>query len=138
MDVAEVLRSSGFRVTVAREAVWEVLRRASSHLTAEEIHERARQRAPEVNLASVYRTLGLLAELDLVHEVALNDGRGRWEVAHPAAQVHLVCRSCDVIEHHPADALEALQSHLTDGHGFVPEVAEVVVYGLCARCAAGP
>lgn len=139
MDVEEVLRSEGYRVTSARKAVWTVLHATPHHLTAEQIHDRVRELEPDVNLASVYRTLALLAELDLAHEVAIGDGAGRWELAHADEQVHLVCRGCGSIEHHPADglALEQLFGHLAGNHEFVPDGVDMIVHGRCGTCADG-
>ena len=61
-----VLRRHGYRVTPPRRRVWQVLA-GGDHLTAEEIAGRiADQQGSEVNLASVYRALALMEELDLV------------------------------------------------------------------------
>ena len=83
----------------------------------------------------MYRTLALLDELDLAHEVQLGDGRGRWELAHPDEQLHLACRVCGSVTHHPGDAVRGIRDHLGREHGFTAEGVEVVVTGLCAACA---
>lgn len=133
VDVAEVLRNEGYRVTTARRVVWDVLH-TGRHLSVDEIYQEVHRRAPEVNLASVYRTLALLHDLDLVHEVQV-DGRGRWELTHAEEEIHLVCRRCDSVSHHPAELAEEVLSHLAEGHGFTSETLQVVVYGVCGDCA---
>lgn len=134
MDVDARLRAEGYRVTTGRRLVWDVLSAATGHLTVEEVHARVAQRAPEVNLASVYRTLALLDELDLARQVNVGDGRGRWELAHPDEQLHLACRVCGSVTHHPAEELAAIREHLHSDHGFRAEAVQVVVTGLCADC----
>jgi len=136
MDVAERLRDEGYRMTPQRQLVWEALREAEHHLTAEEIHERVSRTVPDFNVASVYRTLTLLAELGLAREVQLGDGRGHWEVAHPDDEFHLVCRSCRRVTHHPGDLVEQVRQHLSGEHGFKPEAVDLVVHGVCADCQA--
>ena len=134
MDVATRLRAEGYRMTPQRQLVWDVLRQADSHLTAEEIHDRVTERVADVNLASIYRTLALLDDLDLVKEVRLGDDRGRWELAHPDDTFHLVCRACGNVTHHEGDLVEQVRAHLLGGHGFAAEEVDLVVHGRCEDC----
>jgi Fur family ferric uptake transcriptional regulator len=133
-DVAHRLRNEGYRLTPQRQLVWEVLRGAEHHLTAEEIHEAVSKTVPDFNLASVYRTLTLLAELGLARQVQLGAGPGHWEVAHSDDAFHLVCRGCGAVTHHTGNLVEQVRSHLSGGHGFVVEDVDLVVHGLCEAC----
>ena len=135
MDVGHRLRGEGYRLTPQRQLVWEALRNAEHHLTAEDIHAEVSRTVPEFNVASVYRTLTLLAELGLAKEVRLGESRGHWEVAHPDDEFHLVCRSCGKVTHHKGDLVEQVRLHLSDGHGFTAEDVDLVVHGICADCA---
>jgi Fe2+ or Zn2+ uptake regulation protein len=134
MDVGHRLRDEGYRLTPQRQLVWEVLRRSDGHLTAEDIHQQVSQVVPGFNVASVYRTLTLLAGLDLVKEVRLGDGPGHWELAHPDEQFHLVCRRCGRVDHHTGTLVEQVRAHLSGGHGFTVEDVDLVVHGVCAAC----
>jgi Fur family ferric uptake transcriptional regulator len=136
MDLVDRLRTEGYRLTPQRRLVWDVLRRAEEHLTAEQIHAEVTELVPDFNLASVYRSLGLLAELGLAKEVQLGEGMGRWEVNHPDDAFHLVCRTCGNVEHHPGDLVDQVRRHLSGDHGFTPETVDLVVHGRCASCAA--
>ncbi|MFN2557117.1 MAG: Fur family transcriptional regulator [Nitriliruptorales bacterium] len=134
-DVSDVLREHGYRLTRPRQVVWEVLREAG-HLTAEEIADRVEEISPGVNLASVYRSLSLLAELDLVRESRLGEGgAARWELAHPDEHFHLVCVRCGEITHHAGDLVEQVRGHLASRHGFVADTVDLVVSGRCHECA---
>lgn len=122
-------------MTAQRRAVCDILGAADRHLTAEEVHARASQAAPELNLASVYRTLTLLGELGLARQVHFGDGRGHWELAHPDDAFHLVCRGCGEVTHHAGDLVDRVRDHLSRDHGFAPEGVDLVVRGLCRDCA---
>lgn len=136
-DVTEVLRAHGHRVTRPRRAVWRALVDAGRHLTAEELAERVQEREPGVNLASVYRSLALFDELDLVRESRLgDDDAGRWELAHPDEHFHLVCDVCGDIEHHVGTLVEQVRAHLHEGHGFEARNVELIVSGRCRECRA--
>lgn len=131
-----VLHGAGYRVTAPRQVVWEVLADAAGHLTADEIAARVQQRRPGVNLASIYRALALLEELDLARESRLGESdAARWELAHPDEHFHLVCRACGAVEHHAGPAVGEIRSHLHHSHGFEAESVELVVTGRCPSCA---
>lgn len=136
MDVAHRLRDEGYRLTPQRKLVWDVLRRADHHLTAEEIHRQVVTEAPDFNLTSVYRTLSLLAQLGMVTEVRLGGGRGHWEVAHADEEFHLVCDVCGRVEHHRGTLVSGIRTHLGESHGFTATDVELVVHGECERCRA--
>lgn len=135
-ELAAVLHRMGNRVTAPRLLVWDVLRRSDEHLTAEEIAARVDVLDPSVNLSSVYRSLALFADLDMVRVSNLaGEGAARWEVAHPDEHFHLVCRSCGRVDHHRGTLVEEIRSHLAGDHEFVVEDVELTVSGLCASCA---
>ena len=137
MDVATRLRDEGYRMTPQRQLVWDTLRRSERHLSAEQIHEEVAQVVPEFNLASVYRTLTLLAELGLANEVQVGDGRGYWEIAHPDDVVHLHCRVCRRVDHHGGELVAGIREHLLHHHDFATEEVDLVVHGVCPSCRSG-
>ena len=83
MELAERLRGAGVRLTRARRAVIGVLeQRHREHLSAEDIHRLSEELGEPVDLASVYRTMHLLAELGLVHRTGLEEPHAHFEIAH--------------------------------------------------------
>lgn len=135
-DIAEALRAEGHRVTRPRRAVWQALTESDEHLTAEQLAERVSRIDPAVNLASVYRSLTLFEQMDLVRQSHLgSDPAGRWEVSHPDEHFHLVCRICGSVDHHRGSLVESVRAHLADGHDFIPEQVELIVTGRCVDCA---
>jgi Fur family transcriptional regulator, ferric uptake regulator len=135
VDLDQQLRARGYRVTAPRRAVWSELRRAEGHLTVEEIAGGLDRRGAEVDLASVYRALGLFEQLGLARQSRLGDGdAARWELAHPDEHFHLVCTVCGEVDHHVGSLVADIRDHLDEGHGFEVADVELVVTGRCARC----
>lgn len=128
------LRGAGHRVTTPRRAVWEVVSRADTHLTAEEISEMVQHEEPGINVSSVYRALGLFSQLGLVRESSLGPSASHWEMAHPDQQFHLRCTSCGGVEHHGGDIVDQVRDHLRSEHGFEATTIDLVVSGTCVRC----
>ncbi len=131
----QTLRERGYRLTPQRTALWEALRRAGRHLTADEVAAEVRSVIPEVNTSTVYRTLELLVALDLVTETKLGSAKRYFEVSADPSHHHLVCERCGAIGHFEDQLLAPLAEELEARRGFVAHRARITVFGLCAACA---
>src|SRR3712207_5673095 len=97
----QVLRDKGYRLTPQRELVLSAVERLG-HATPDEILAAVREQSSAVNISTVYRTLELLEELELVRHAHLTDRAPTYHSALTPAHVHLVCRGCGVVlEAHP-------------------------------------
>ena len=135
MEIGTLLRARGQRLTEPRRLVWEVLTSSNRHLTAQQIADRVQKANPGVNVSSVYRSLSLFADLDLIRESHLGvDGASRWEPAHPDDNFHLVCEKCGGVEHHAGEIVQTVRAHLGADHGFEAKTVELVATGVCAAC----
>jgi Fe2+ or Zn2+ uptake regulation protein len=134
-DLVSLLRQRGQRVTSQRLVLDAVLAELDRHVTAEEVLRAAEDRLPGLSLPTVYATLDLFEELDLVRRVPTGGGAVLYD---PRADEHhhLVCRSCGAVVDveasvDPAPALAAARAA-----GARADRADVVLSGVCAECAA--
>ncbi len=134
--LGSVLRRHGYRSTVPRRSVWNVLARADRHMTVEQIARHVAKEHQGVNLASIYRALSLFAALGLARETRLGTGGVRWELAHTDNQFHLVCSGCGSVEHHGGALVEGIKDHLENEHAFVVADVQLAVSGFCSGCEA--
>ena len=138
--LATALRDGGHRLTEARRAVWAALHddgasSGSSHLTVDEVTERAHVLGFRLDRASAYRALSLLETLELVRVSRLDAGDAvRWEIAHPDEHFHLRCITCGAVAHHVGTLVARIREHLDEGHGFEVATVSLTVHGQCARC----
>ena len=117
----EMLREKGLKVTNQRILVLEVLAdHRDKHLTAEDIYELVREDYPEIGLATIYRTVQLLLEMQLVDRISLDDGCARYEIGEffdgeeRHHHHHLICRTCGKILPFKDDLLEDLEDKIDD------------------------
>ncbi|HEX5229203.1 MAG TPA: transcriptional repressor, partial [Bryobacteraceae bacterium] len=103
------LASRGVRITAQRRALVEVIQSSQTHLDPEALLEQARRKAPNIDRATVYRTLGLLRKLRLKHY---------FEARPEDHRVHLTCFYCGRIEEVPLPAFEHLKSEIAERTGF--------------------
>ena len=136
MELEATLREHGHRVTRPRSVVWQVLADTDGHLNALEITEQVQALDPGINQSSIYRTLALFTEIELVRESRLGDA-ATWERAHGDAVIHLVCDRCGAVDHHHAPSIERLRRELAGHPDFVTDAIDVRVTGHCTRCNVG-
>lgn len=136
----KLLKEKGLKMTRQRLVVLEALADCpQQHLTAEEIYERVKAANPDIGLATVYRTVQLLSELDLIERIHLDDGFVRYEIRDMRQKEHhrhhhLICMGCGKVLAFQEDMLEALESGVKQALGFQVTDHEVKLYGYCRNC----
>jgi Fur family transcriptional regulator, ferric uptake regulator len=131
------LREQGYRLTPQRNVIWEVLRDAGRHMTADEVTRQVCSRLPDVNVSTVYRTLELLVSLDLVLETRLEGSACYYEVSPEPTHHHFVCTQCGAVGHFSDDLLGPVHAELTGREGFAVSQIQLTAFGLCRECQAG-
>lgn len=63
------LREHGYKLTRQRQVVMQTIAASQDHLTPTDIYEKVHQNQPDIGLATIYRTLNILAELKLICEL---------------------------------------------------------------------
>jgi Fur family ferric uptake transcriptional regulator len=132
-------RNRRVRMTAQRRALIETIQESGTHLDAATLLERARQRNPDINRATVYRTLGLLKkqrlidELDLMH---LNGEKHYYEARTTNDHTHLACFRCGRIVEFTSKRYDALKAEMERTTGFRIQVSRLEVGGLCKACQA--
>jgi Fe2+ or Zn2+ uptake regulation protein len=134
IQLSQVLRERGQRVTPQRLAIARTVRELDRHTTAEHVYAHVSEQLPGVSLPTVYATLDLLEELGLVRRVATESGTAVYD-PRTGDHHHLVCRRCGEIADidAPVDRTDLLAA--ARARGFAADDAQVVVRGLCASCA---
>jgi len=131
------LVAAGCRITSPRQAVMSALMGASAPLSPQEILVRARAAHRRLGLVTVYRTLNLLSELDLVRRIHRSDGCHGYLPASPGHRHALICQSCErSVEFPGEDDIHNLIERVEARTGY--EVADhlLQLLGLCPDCQA--
>lgn len=107
------------------------------HATPDEILSAVREESQAVNISTVYRTLELLEELQLVRHAHITDRAPTYHSAAKPAHVHLVCRECKGITEVAPETVEPMTRAVRERYGFITDVGHLSVFGTCADCSAG-
>ncbi len=120
----------GMRMTDQRRVVAQVLSLATDHPDVEELYRRAHEVDPHISIATVYRTVRLFEEANIIERHDFRDGRSRYEQAPDEHHDHLIdMRSGQVIEFVDAD-IEALQNAIARRLGFKLVDHRLELYGV--------
>lgn len=130
-DFESILKTAGQSVTKPRQAVFETLSRTDEPLKNGEIAKRT----PQVDRASVYRTLELFTKLGIT-TTTIRGWTPFTELAEPFKphHHHMICERCGSVEEIASDTLEDVLTLMANRHKFTLKRHTVELSGLCARC----
>lgn len=132
------LHEQNYKLTPQREATVEVLlENEASHLSAEDVYLLVKEKAPEIGLATVYRTLELLSELHIIHKLNFGDGVARYEFREENAKHHhhhLICVNCGTVDEIANDWLETVEARVENEYDFKILDHHLMFHGICHRC----
>ncbi|SDB91794.1 transcriptional regulator [Pelagirhabdus alkalitolerans] len=132
------LHAQSYKLTPQREATVRVLlEREEDHLSAEDVYLLVKEKAPEIGLATVYRTLELLTELSIVDKINFGDGVSRYDLRKEGAthfHHHLVCMQCGTVEEIIEDLLEDVEHRVENEWGFLVKDHRLTFHGVCRDC----
>lgn len=126
----------GQRATRQRKLIFDILRSTEDHLDAESLYRKARDIDSRVSLSTVYRTIALLKESDLVDELVFEDDRRCYEFRKEVGHHHIRCLSCGEIIEFECDCLEKMRARLKQELGFEVEALKIDISGYCRKCSA--
>lgn len=130
----ELLEGVGVRATRQRVTVLSELMDEHDDVTAQQLHERLRRRGERLGLATVYRTLGLLAEEGVIDSLSHRQGELCYRLCGHGHHHHLVCSSCHRVVELDECELGPWLERISETHGFVTTNHRLEVSGLCAQC----
>lgn len=120
----------GLRMTEQRRVIARVLSDAHDHPDVETVYERAAAIDKRIGLATVYRTLRLFEEANILERHDFGDGRARYEEAPDEHHDHLIdVQSGRVIEF-KNEAIEALQAKVAEELGYRLVDHRLELYGV--------
>ena len=118
--VAALCLEKGLKMTEPRRVIARVLSEAEDHPDVESLHERVREIDRSISIATVYRTMKLFEEANIVTKREFGDGRARYEEINGEEDHHhhmIDVTTGNVIEFYNEE-LEALKDYIARELGF--------------------
>ena len=132
--IEATLRQHGYKLTPQRRAVIQAIASTQDHLTPAAIHEKTHQAHPGIGLVTIYRTLEILARLELICELHAGGSCHSYTISAPGHHHHLICSNCGEVTDFAGYDLAKLEQRLSRETGFHIEDHLLEFTGLCQNC----
>ena len=134
----KLLKVNKLKYTKQRELILEIIYNNDGHFTPEDIYNLIKKSYPEVKLgiATVYRTLTLLEESNIVSSISFGAQGKKYEFGLGAHHDHLVCLKCGGIEEFFDEIIEQRQEDIAKKHNFKMSNHIMKITGTCSACQA--
>src|SRR5688500_15234751 len=127
------LEQKKLRITSQRRAIIETVFDTEEHFTADQLIEWSRKKDKSISRATVYRTLPLLTESGLVHEMDFGKDRKTYDpnyADHPNHN-HIICQDCEKIVEFENEKIEKLEEEISQRLGFSVKSQRIQITGSC-------
>ena len=128
------LKEHGQRQTPERFTILDEVYATADHFDADTLFARLKQKGERVSRATVYNTLELLLDCDLVVRHQFGKNQAKYERAYAYWQHdHLICLDCGEILEFCDPRLQSIQDTVGGIYGFQISHHALTLYGHCGR-----
>ena len=129
-DIEAMAVAAGMRMTEQRRVIAGVLSRAEDHPDVEEVHRRAAEIDAGISIATVYRTVRLFEEANILTRHDFGDGRSRYEPIAEEHHDHLIDIQTGRVIEFTNDEIERLQTEVVRKLGYRLVDHRLELYGV--------
>jgi Fur family peroxide stress response transcriptional regulator len=131
--IIEAFRKKGFKATPQRIAICRFVLSSQEHPSVKRIYDEVKAIHPTVSLATVYKTLQILKELDQVQELGFPHGESRFD-PNMKPHINLVCTQCGNIQDLDDRIAREIVERVTSVTKFTATEQRLDIYGVCEKC----
>lgn len=129
-SIIQRCEAKGLRMTAPRRVIAQVLQDSDDHPDVEELYARANAIDAGISIATVYRTVKLFEEANILDKLEFGDGRARYEDAEREHHDHLIdMNSGEVIEFVDPE-IEELQERIAKKLGYELRGHRLELFGV--------
>ncbi|MDD3826972.1 MAG: transcriptional repressor [Anaerolineae bacterium] len=133
-ELVAKLRKRDYRLTPQRIALLRLLAASNGHPSAHQLYDQMKEQFPTTSLATVYKTLNVLKEMDEVLELGFSGDDNRYDGNKPFPHPHLICIRCQKILDSEVNLDQGLIQEVAQSSGYQIVGHRLDFYGLCPEC----
>jgi len=130
------LRGQKFRITPQRLAILKILAASDGHPNMEQIFKQVKADFPTTSLATIYKTVTLLKQLNEVLELGFSNSGNRYDGNRPYPHPHVICIKCNKIVDPDLDSLDEMKKEVALETNFKILNHRLDFFGICSNCMA--
>ncbi len=138
IPIKKLLRKNGYKFTLGKRVILEVILKSDIHLNAKEIYEKTKEK--NIGLATIYRALKVFNELGIVKEINVN-GINYYEMeifSGKPLHIHFKCYKCNSIIDIDSQNLNfdylKLNKRIEEESNVEIYDSDIMFIGLCSKC----
>jgi len=128
------VKERDFRLTPQRLAIIRILVSCEDHPSVDDVYQEVKEQFPTTSLATVYKTISLLKELNEVLELGFPDGCNRYDGNRPYPHPHAICTKCGKIMDPDISSVDELSEEMREKTGYTISFHRLDFFGLCPEC----
>lgn len=130
LEVAERLKDYGIKPSFARIKIYDYLNSSKDHPTVDIIYNDLVKEMPTLSKTTVYNTLKIFVDADIVKAVNLDENEKRYDF-NLHNHSHFLCEKCKYVYDIPIDDIE----FLPEGYkNFKLKEKQILLKGICEKC----
>jgi Fur family ferric uptake transcriptional regulator len=132
----DILKQNSLKFTKQREVVLKTMYNNDEHFSPESLYMLIKKTYPKLNvgIATVYRTLNLLEDSNIVTSLSFGSSGKKFELGNKPHHDHMICKMCDEIIEFEDNAIEKRQEEIAKKYGFKLTSHLMQLYGICKKC----
>jgi Fur family peroxide stress response transcriptional regulator len=107
---------------------------SEGHPSVEKIYETVRREFPTTSVATIYKTVHVLKQINEVLELGFPDGRNRYDGNKPYPHPHVICVRCQKIIDPDLESVKDMTAEVAGETGFDIVTHRLDFFGICPDC----
>ncbi|MPQ44047.1 Fur family transcriptional regulator [Clostridium tarantellae] len=133
MNTIDILKEKDIKITKGRIDIYNILINVENGITADYIYMECKKQKKNLNLSTIYRTLELFQEKDLIEKFDLGEGKNSYSIKKNFHKHKLECNICHKEIEVPCP-MHQIEEMLKNQTGFKLTEHKLVLKGLCKDC----
>lgn len=140
VNLKKLFEEKGYKYTAQREEILNVLMKQNAeHLTAADIYDLVKTSHPDIGIATVYRTLLIFEELNIINKLGSENEFNIYEFNasnDTDKHYHLICVKCGQIKDIKENFMTEMSGKVLEKYDFTVNGYSQRLYGICKECLA--
>ena len=124
-SISELLKDKNLKVTPQRLAILTEIA-ASGHISVDDIYSKIKSNFPSISLATIYKNIKSLKDVDIVYEINTQDSKAKYEI-RKKIHAHFICQLCKSVEDMDINKEDF------ENYGDFNQL-DLYLYGICKEC----
>lgn len=130
-DYIQKLKEHNLKVTPQRLGILSLIQ-MSGHISIEELYVALRKDFSTISLATLYKNIHSMVEVNLLKEVKIPNGKSKYEIVKKEHS-HMICKQCLKLEDLEL-SLQSVMQTASKKSGYLFDNNALVLSGTCPQC----